>query len=321
MQTQSRLANAPTPMAGLALGIASLGWCLENLGLFNGYAQITGALIASVLLFVLMAKFLFHRHLLKQDLSHPVVGSVVPTFAMASMVVSFAIGQHLAWLGNVIWVVSVVLHILFLASFSFHRSQNFELHHMLPSWFVPPVGIVVAALTYSGSASLHWIGETTLYFGMGAYAIMLPMMIYRLMFSELVEDAAKPTLAILAAPASLSLAGYLSFVESPSPMIVALLFGIAILMTGVIYIAFFRLLKLPFSPGYSAFTFPLVISATAMFKVALWMDEQGIASEYVQQVHTLAVVELIIAFGIVSYVALQYFNNLLIQPRLELATK
>ncbi|MPW37819.1 TDT family transporter [Vibrio sp. B1Z05] len=321
MQTQSRLANAPTPMAGLALGIASLGWSLENLGMFGGYAQMIGAVIAATLLLILSGKFLLHSHLLKQDLSHPVVGSVVPTFAMASMVVSYAIGQHWALFGNMLWLISVILHIIFLTSFTFHRSQNFELSHMLPSWFVPPVGIIVAALTYSGSASLHWIGAATLYFGMIAYAIMLPIMIYRLMFSELVQDAAKPTLAILAAPASLSLAGYLSFVASPSPLIVALLFGIAILMTAIIYMAFYRLLKLPFSPGYAAFTFPLVISATAMFKVAAWMTNMNIATEYVQQVHTLAVLELGVAFIIVSYVAIQYFNNLLIQPRLAISSK
>ncbi|GAB7219420.1 TDT family transporter [Vibrio comitans] len=321
MQTQSRLANAPTPMAGLALGIASLGWSLENLGVFGGYAQITGAVIASILLCVLTGKFLFHSHLLKQDLSHPVVGSVVPTFAMACMVVSYAISQHLMWLGNLIWVMSVALHIVFLVSFIFHRSQNFELHHMVPSWFVPPVGIVVAALTYSGSSSLHWIGEYTLYFGMATYAVMLPVMIYRFIFSDLVQDAAKPTIAILAAPASLSLAGYLSFVDAPSPVIVALLFGIAILMTSVIYMAFYRLLRLPFSPAYAAFTFPLVIGATALFKVVAWMGEMGVPAQYVEQVHGIALLELAVATLVVGYVAIQYLNNLLIQPRLEVSLK
>jgi tellurite resistance protein TehA-like permease len=35
------------------------------------------------------------------------------------------------------------------------------------------------------------------------------------------------------------------------------LLGIAVLMTGIIYLAFIKLLRLPFSPGYAAFTFPL----------------------------------------------------------------
>lgn len=320
MDTSSRIANAPTPMAGLALGIASLGWCLENLGIFNGYAQISGAVISSVLLAILGSKFLLHSHLLRQDLSHPVVGSVVPTFAMASMVVSYAISHYLPKFGSAIWLFAVVLHLVFLSSFVYHRAQNFEMHHMLPSWFVPPVGIIVAPLTFAGNPSLHWVAESTLYFGMLVYAVMLPLMIYRFMFSELVQDAAKPTIAIMAAPASLSLAGYLSFVEQPSPVIVALLFGIAILMTTVIYLALYKLLKLDFSPAYAAFTFPLVISATALFKMSVWMKNVGIASEYVNQVHSFAVVELVIATLVVSLVAYKYFSHLLVKPRLQITS-
>ena len=39
-RTRRSLAAAPTPMAGLALGIASLGWCWENAGQFDGLSLI-----------------------------------------------------------------------------------------------------------------------------------------------------------------------------------------------------------------------------------------------------------------------------------------
>lgn len=64
----------------------------------HGVAQWVGAAIASVLLIVLAFKFLWHGHLLRQDLAHPVVGSVVPTFAMATMVVSASLGHFTLWL-------------------------------------------------------------------------------------------------------------------------------------------------------------------------------------------------------------------------------
>jgi tellurite resistance protein TehA-like permease len=142
-----------------------------------------------------------------------------------------------------------------------------------------------------------------------AYAVMLPMMLYRIIFSHEIPDAAKPTLAILAAPASLSLAGYITVTSEPSPVVIGLLFGIAILMTAVIYLAFIQLLRLPFSPGYAAFTFPMVIGATALFKVAIWMETVGIEADYVQQVHWLAGFELIVATLVVGYVALRYLAH------------
>ena len=58
-------------------------------------------------------------------------------------------------------------------------------------------------------------------------------------------------------------------------LLVAVLLGIAVLMTGIIYLAFIKLLRLPFSPGYAAFTFPLVIGATALFKVGQLLSSSG----------------------------------------------
>lgn len=80
-----RLTGAPTPMAGLALAIASLGWCWDGVlvaqGILHtpGLVQWISAGIAAVLLLVLAVKFLIHGHLLREDLAHPVVGSVVQT--------------------------------------------------------------------------------------------------------------------------------------------------------------------------------------------------------------------------------------------------
>lgn len=301
-----KLKAVPTPMAGLALGIASLGWCWENaLELHHG-AQWTGAVVASILLVILAYKFLFHHHQLREDLAHPVVGSVVPTFAMATMVVSHSVGQFLPKVGDGIWLFAVALHIVFLVSFIYHRSRDFELHHMVPSWFVPPVGIIVADVAFSGNPSLQWIATGALNFGLAAYAIMLPTMIYRLIFTHEIPDAAKPTLAILAAPASLSLAGYLTVTAEPSPVLIALLFGIAVLMTIIIYFAFVKLLRLPFSPGFAAFTFPMVIGATALYKLVAWMAAHGVSDESIQQVRMLANIELIVATVVVCYVAVRY---------------
>ncbi|PML52518.1 C4-dicarboxylate ABC transporter [Vibrio sp. 10N.261.52.A1] len=310
-----RLTGAPTPMAGLALAIASLGWCWDGVlvaqGILHtpGLVQWTSAGIAAVLLLVLAVKFLIHGHLLREDLAHPVVGSVVPTFAMGCMVVSASLAPISQFLQEAMWLAAVALHVVFLVSFLYHRAKQFEIHHMVPSWFVPPIGIIVADVSFSGNPVLEPVANATLVFGLLVYAVMLPLMVYRLIFSHEVPDAAKPTIAIMAAPASLSLAGYLTVTASPSPVIIGLLFGIAVLMTFIIYMAFFKLLRLPFSPGYAAFTFPIVIGATALFKLAAWMQAQGIEAHYVNQVFGLAYLELIVATLVVGYVAVRYYMN------------
>jgi tellurite resistance protein TehA-like permease len=86
------------------------------------------------------------------------------------------------------------------------------------------------------------------------------------------------------------------------------LFGIAVLMTSVTYLALFKLLTLSFSPGYAAFTFPLVISATALFKMMGWMQSIGMNAEYINQIQLLAIADLSIASVVVMYAAVRYLH-------------
>ncbi|WP_218586918.1 hypothetical protein [Iodobacter fluviatilis] len=58
----------------------------------------------------------------------------------------------------------MILHMVFLATFIWHRAKDFEIHHMVPSWFVPPVGIIVADVAFPGGQfaalanGLLWFG-------------------------------------------------------------------------------------------------------------------------------------------------------------------
>lgn len=312
--------KVPTAMAGLALAIASLGWCFENVLTGLPLIKSLSALIAFILILLITAKFIVHPNIIKHEIAHPVVGSVMPTYAMALMVIShsiFTLNTHLA---EAIWLVAIIIHCLFLVSFIYHRVQNFKLSHMLPSWFIPPIGLVVANVTYTGNIDYYPLANAILYFGLICYAVMLPMMIYRLIFEQNIPCENKPTIAVLAAPASLSLVGYLSMSTDPSPVVIAVLLGVALVMTFSIYVAFLHLLKLPFSPAFAAFTFPTVISSTALFKVSQWMESQQIAAEYTSQINFLAHLELTIAVIIVSFVSVKYISHLTGITKTEQAT-
>lgn len=310
-----KIRGLPTPVAGLALGIASMGWCLENVLPLHGAGQNAGALIAAILLGAMAVRFLLHPDTLHQDLKHPVAGSIVPTFAMTAMVVSKALGHFLPAAAQLLWLGAVAVHLAALAVFIYHRAKDLKMHHMVPSWFVPPVGIVVADVTCPGSAYTEF-ALVLLAIGMVSYLLMLPLMVYRLVFHSEIPDAAKPTIAIMAAPASLSLAGYLTVVKEPSMLICAVLLGISLLMTLVIYIALFRLMRLPFSPGYAAFTFPMAIGATALYKMAELASRYPEAAEYARQLHLLATGEAVIATLVIAYVSLRFAHNYLMPQQM-----
>ncbi len=300
-----RIASVPTPMAGLALGIASLGLGLENALPLHSLGQTLGAMAALCLLLCVACKFILHPALLRQELGHPVLGGILPTFAMGLMLISKTLGTWHATAGEILWLTAVALHLLLMAAFAYHRARSFALHQILPSWFVPFVGIALSALTVP-DPKYATFAYSLLGIGMINYGILLPIMLYRLIFSTEVADAAKPTIAIMAAPASLSLAGYLSLEPDPSLLLGAVLLGIALLMTGLIYMAFFKLLRLPFTPAFAAYTFPMAVGATALYKTAGVLAPYPFVAECARQLRAMAVVEMSIATLIVGYVCLRY---------------
>jgi len=302
------IVKTPSPLAGLGLAIASLGLCWDSVANLNGMGQVTAALIASCIILPLLLKFLFTPSLLKQELQHPVAGSVIPTLPMATMVVANAIALYSLQAGQIISWLAIILHIIFLASFVFYRSKSFNIKQILPSWFIPPIGIVLAIVTHPGGLPTLF-ANLLLLFGLISYTILLPIILYRLLFSGPLDNGQKPILIILATPASLLLLAYFTVTTQANFFLVGLLLTIAILMTLYAYIAFFKLLRLPFMPSYTAFTFPLVAGAITLFKTQHFLLETGMSMQWAAAIEQLAYVELIIASAMVVYVALRFIQN------------
>ncbi|WP_348943698.1 TDT family transporter [Chitinibacter sp. FCG-7] len=303
-----QLRQLPTALGGLALGIGGLGMCLDSALQAQGRIETATMLLSALLLLLLCGRFALHFDTLKTDLKHPVVGSVAPTFAMALMVVSHGIALYLLTCGLLVWLAAIGVHVFFLVKFIRYRRRDFSLQHMVPSWFVPPVGIAVAAVTWSGEAGSwsHGIAWACMAFALACYALMMPLMFYRLIFRDTIPRGAQPTIAILAAPASLTLAAYLRVAITPQPLLVIVMLGLAITMTLIVYAAFIHLLRLPFSPGYAALTFPMAIGATALYKVHALFISWHLPTAMIEQIGWMAALELAIASAVISYVALRY---------------
>ncbi len=295
----------PTPIAGLALGISgiTLFWsvCLPMFGKIF----ICGCCLASLLILPLIMKFIRHPSIFWDELKHPVLGSVIPTMLMTTMILSKLLAKYAPLSGEALWLLAVMMHIVFCSIFIVHQIRQFDFRNIIPAWYVPPIGMVVSCLTVPNSQYLP-LAHGILILGIIAFLLMLPIVLSRLILSTQIPAAQKPTLAILAAPGSLTLAGYLTVVHHPNPLLVVTLFGIAVAMTICVYIMMFHLLRLPFSPAFSAYTFPLAISATAMYKFSLWASHTGLLAHYAHGLWIGAIVEAILATSIILFVMLKY---------------
>lgn len=294
----NNLTKLPVAVSGLALGTAGLGNVLAME--VNTNFRFICAMIAAIILILVLIKKLAHPKLLWNEIAHPVLGSFVPAFDMCLMVIAELIANYSPLTGKVLWYSAIVIHLIFAISFLYHRLVDFDLNHILPSWFVPPVGIVVACVTGS-KMNAPLITHVIFYGGCGLYLMMLPVMMYRLIFGDRIQDAQLPAFAIMGAPSSLCLAGYLTAFANPNPQLVGVLLAISLMMTSLVYISMIRInsLRIAFIPIYASFTFPLSIGATALIKYAHFI---GIQSDFGRLWQTIGHIEMLVATGVVAWV-------------------
>lgn len=253
----------PVALTGLALGISGVSGAVAVI--FDSKALYIGNFISLALLLPIIIKNILHFDVFKEELEHPILGSFIPTLDMALMNFSVVLYEFSPVLGKGLWLLCILLHLIFGTLFVYHRFRSWNIEHMVPSWFVPPIGIVVASVD-STVMGMPYLAQIIFYIGFIFYIIMLPMMLYRIIFVENIDDARLPTFAIMAAPPNLCLAGYLVAFKTPNPAMVGFLFPLGIFMTALVYISMVKIMKLKFTPVYASFTFPLAIASTAILK-------------------------------------------------------
>ena len=305
---KDRITKIPAPLAGLGLGLTSLGSVTFNFNAFWG--DILG-ILGGLVLIIYLSKIVINFSSFRQDLKHPVFSSIVPTFSMGMMIIATYLGRINYATGRIVWLVAVVLHGFLLISFLNNILREFNFHDVLPNYFIPPVGIVVASV--SGKMfDFPIVCEVIFYFGFISYMIILPPILIRLAKGD-IPVPERPTLAIIAAPASLCLAGYLSLNIIPNPIFLSILVPLSIAMTVSVFVMLFKLLRIPFNPGYSAYTFPLVISAAGMLKYTEYLSKSRIV--WVGYVELFGIIELYIAALVVFYVVIRYIYFYLIADK------
>lgn len=121
----------------------------------------------------------------------------------------------------------------------------------------------------------------------------------------------QPTNMIIAAPANLCLAGYLSSFLNPSVEVVGVLLSLSLVSTFSGYYFFIRMNHQIFFPTFSAATFPFAISALATKKAAEFFIIQGYSFSKI--ITVIANIQIILAIFLCIYILIRYSLFLLIK--------
>lgn len=301
----------PIPISGLMLGFISLGNLLLSMGQAT-FGHI--CFFIGIFLFLLViGKLLFAFSSILAEMQNPIIASVSPTFTMGTLSISSGLhyyGVH-EFIIHMIWILAATTQIFIIFYFirTFIWKNRIAISDIFPSWLILFVGTAVMPLTAENLSGNFT--KAIVIFAICAFIVLVPILIYRGFIRKDLPESTIPMLTILAAPASISLAAYFQQFESQFYFVVTL-FILAQLLYLLVLTKLPSALQLPFYPSYAAFTFPLVISATATYGVIHYFDENGISTKWLEiYFHFQLTFSIIIVF----YVFIRYINYLSVQVR------
>ena len=233
------------------------------------------------------------------ELKNPITGSLYFTFTMALMVISSYLSKYNLNLAKGMWLGAIILHFIMFIVFIVLMSKNFKFENIVPSWFVPAVGIGLSAVTGT-PMGFEGLSKGIFYYAFVWLLILLPILIYRSKFYKIeIPQQSRMTLAVFAAPSSLCLAGYLGVFE-PSRIILVILVPLAFSLTLFLYTLLPGFLKQPFTLGFAPLTFPLAIGVIATQRYTAYLTQIG--SNWAKLIHEIFFIQLIIATLVIGYV-------------------
>nr|WP_190258831.1 TDT family transporter [Pelotomaculum schinkii] len=296
----------PVPASGLMLGLAAAGNLISSYS--NILKSIFGIISASILV-LLLVKIICKIGVVIEDLKNPAIAGIASTFPMGVMVLSTYIHSCWPFASYVIWVIGILMHCALIIYFTKEFILKYSIQKVFPSCFVVFVGIAAGSIT-APVFGVDWIGRVLFWFSFIAYLILLPIITYRTFVIKSIPESLLPTVAIFAAPTGICLTGYLNSFQEKNMTFIWLLVVMSLTMFFAVLLYMPKMFRLKFYPSYSAFTFPFVISATAIkatdgFFIKMHMD--------IPALKYLVYFEEVFAITFVVYVLIRYICFIFIQ--------
>jgi len=245
-----------------------------------------------ILLIPWILRWLLYRKNALADLEHPILSNFYATIAIGMLVLSsnfIVIGKNIL-AGEIFWFIGAALTIFFglVTPFIMFKGEHVAIEHINPSWFIPPVGLIVIPIAGSLIINQHigFIKELILflnYFGWGAgfflYIALFAICLNRFILHRPLPNTLASTVWINLGPigagtiALINLVNNSTFITMKEPFfgfgLIFWGFGIWwVLMALIMTFHYRKKWGLPYALSWWAFTFPLGAYVVASHSVA-----------------------------------------------------
>ena len=301
-----KLENIPVPLLPTMVGACTLSNVYASIG-YTWVRDIT-MIAAAVILIAFLVKIIFHTKTVVKEYNNTVLASLYAGYTMIMMILGAIIFDFAPKFGKTIWLLAIALHAIHILVFTYKNVlKGVNMDTFVPSWFVTYNGIMVSTVL-GAVMNEPLLCKIIVYYGIAVFVLIIPFMIYRLAKYP-IKDVFYHTQAVVLAPSSLCVVGYINFIKEPNLILISALY-IAVLCALV-----FIIYKLPkffsfaFYPGFAGITFPMAIGIFASLKMSGLMTSFGYETlGYV--IKQLSGIQIYMTTAIISYVLYNFLRML-----------
>lgn len=268
----ARLERMPVPILPTMVGAATLSNVYAGLG-FEWLRHIT-MWCATLVLLAHLCKIVRYPSAVLKEYNNVIPASLYAGLTMLTMILG---SYYYTWapaFGKAMWFAGIILHMVHILVFTWRnvvRARSADT--FVPSWFVTYNGILVSCVV-GGVMREPALLRLIAYYGIAVYAILMPLIIWRLIRYSL-KAPMLHTLAIVLAPCSLCTVAYLNITAQPNTGMVYALYLCVLVSLVFVLCKLPRFFSVPFNPGFAGMTFPMAIGIVASMKTAEYFSANG----------------------------------------------
>lgn len=299
-----RLKRLPVPVLPTMVGAATLSNVFASLG-FVWVRHLTMWAAALVVLCYLV-KIVRYPDICLKEYQNTVPASLYAGLTMVLMILGSYLYEYQPGIGKAVWFTGLLIHAVHILVFTSRNVvKNRNIDTFVPSWFVTYNGIMVSCVV-GGVMNETGILTVVVYYGIAIYALLIPMMVYRLVKYE-VKVGMVHTLAIVLAPCSLCVVSYLNIIAEPQFGLVTALYLCVLLSLLFVISRLPKFFSHPFSPAFAGLTFPMAIGIVASTKMSGYLAQNGMEgmAETVKQVSG---IQIYITTAIIGFVLFNFWK-------------
>jgi len=244
-------------LSGFAIVFAKAYHILDFSYWFYAFILFIDTLLFLVIFTSYMLKIATYPKAVMQEINHPIKSSFMASISVSFLLISIAYYDFAPTLSIILWFIAAPLQLFFtLLVIKYWISNDLEVVHSNPAWFIPIVGNVLVPVVGVEAAPIY----VSLFFfslGMFFWIVLFTIMMNRIIFHNPLAKKLVPTFFIFIAPPAVGFISYLKITDGSIDMFSIFLYSIA-LFTLLLLLFMLRMYDVKmFFISWWAYTFPL----------------------------------------------------------------